>query len=300
MSYQLGYVHDARGAVRARPVFAHVVRRRVAGPLTRPLHVSRHPVGVRRQLYPGGRLIAPGTLLERSAAPMLGPLPVSMSPNDLAGLGFSFKPPKWARRAARAVGRVVAAPVTAAIRAGKFVAKHPVLTAEVVGGALLAPFALPALATAGGALLHAGVAAGGLLARGARALLPRGRSQPAGYIDQARSMDPALSQQLVNIAQATTAPMLAPRGVSAPSPLSIGPPAPDTGDSGGSSANPPPPPGSWFGPSPPPGTVYGPETQAEAAASAPPSSAGFGPLAIAAAALGYLALARGGRKRRGR
>lgn len=83
------------------------------------------------------------------------------APHDT--LGFSLKPPKWLRKASVQVRRNVT-----------------LKRAAIVAGAVIAaPFVLPALAAGGGALLAAGKAGGGFLAREAGRLFHRGTPRPS-------------------------------------------------------------------------------------------------------------------------
>ena len=84
------------------------------------------------------------------------------------GMGFSLKPPKWARKAGSAVFHSIA--VNAKQLKKDTTLKNVLKAGAVVGGVLLAPVVLPALAagaaTVGGAALSAAEAGAGLIAKG--------------------------------------------------------------------------------------------------------------------------------------
>jgi hypothetical protein len=119
----------------------------------------------RQRLQVGNPLVSPRQRLHRfpSREPAKTPTPrqqlfrfPAAKPQQLSGLEFSLKPPKWLRKDVKAVG--------------KFIKKHE--TALLIGGAALTAGILApgAVAAAGGALVHGGVAAGGALLRGAGSL----------------------------------------------------------------------------------------------------------------------------------
>lgn len=299
MAYRVTEVHDGLGA--SRPAFYRIEHRRpTGGARTRPISRARVPFGVRGLTLTARPFVhARGhvEMIPRGTAPMLSPSPLPLTYAEADALGFSLKPPKWLRKAATSVGRAAAKVTMLPVS----IVKHNLPLIEKIApyaaGALLAPYALPVIASAGGFVAREA----GSLVRGAASLLRRPGAAPAA----SSGLGPSLAQ----IAQ-STAPLLAPRAPAPPAPLqpSDTVPVPPLAmpDSASSPFGPPPPPGTVygpdFGPPPPPGTVLGPETEAQAAADAAAAAGGHAmpawaiPLGIAVVGLTLM----GGTRRRRR
>ncbi len=284
-------------------------------PIAQVLHVSHSGANdfmhAQATVHPAAGIVH----ASRHAARPMHPAPIGMSPvapiapaalagyyDDPDGLGFSLKPPKWARKAVSNVAKTV---VKAAQDVKKVTTLKNVLkVGAVVGAVLAAPVVLPALASGagaiGGALVHGATGAAGLLARGvtsgakfiggelktvAGALIPHGggSSSPAATPDIFDTNGNPVD--MGNGQVSAPAPVAMPVSLSSPSPIQ--PAASEAAASPGSAGS--------YG-----GGVSMPS--AETAATAEPQTAGVGPGAnlplIALGAVALLMLARSPRRAR--